>query len=100
MLERMLSKNGFRVYFGIVIPLLAYFIWGIVTDTGIPGWINHAQVQIWGDRYYEKFTLLVVLIGVLVVAFPAGFLSDYFTGQGVFAHKSEETEQSPTDGSC
>jgi hypothetical protein len=80
-------------------PLLAYFIWGIVTDTGIPGWINHAQVAIWGDRYYQKFTFLIVLIGVLVIAFPAGILYDYLTGQGIFAQKSTDAERSPSDGS-
>jgi hypothetical protein len=93
MLERMLSKNGFRVYFAIVMPLMAYLIWGLVTDTGIPGWINHAQVQVFGNRYYEKLTFLIILTGVLIVAFPVGFLYDYLTGQGIYSPDSSIRKQ-------
>jgi hypothetical protein len=97
MLERMLSKNGFRLYFAIAIPLLAYFIWGLVTDTGIPGWINHAQLQVFGDRYYEKLTFIIILAGVLIVAFPVGFLYDYLTCQGIYSKDSSKSPAAPGD---
>jgi hypothetical protein len=99
MLERMLSKNGFRLYFAVAMSLLAYFIWGLVTDTGVPGWINHAQLQLFGDRYYEKLTFIIILASVLIVAFPIGFAYDYFTGQGIYSNDSSKSPVAPGDDS-
>ena len=85
-MERKLSKWGFRVYFTIVAALMLYFFVGMITNTGIAAWLNQVQGQMTGDGgYYPVLTMVLLLLPVQAVAFPAGFLFDYLTDQGLYA---------------
>ena len=84
--ERKLSKWGFRVYMAVAGLILLYFFWGMATNTGLAAWLNHVQAQMSGDRRYSPvLTMVLLLIPAQLVAFPAGFLYDYLTDQGIFA---------------
>ena len=85
-LERKLSKWGFRVYFGIVAVVMTFFAWEMVTNTGVAGWLNKVQGDLFMDGGYSPvLTMVLLVLPVQVIAFPAGFLFDYATDQGVFA---------------
>jgi hypothetical protein len=83
--ERKLSKWGFRVYFTMVVLGMAYFVWGLMTNTGLATWLNKLQMDMSPDRSYSPvLTMVLLVLPVQVVAFPAGFLFDYLTDQGIF----------------
>ena len=94
MLERMLSTWGFRIYFAIALALMGYIGWGTFTNTGVPGWLNGVQAEIFGGSYYPKLTFVLLMFPALAIAFPVGFLFDYVTRQGKF----EDDIQPPPQG--
>ena len=86
MLERYLSKQGLCVY-GVVLALLvAYVLFGVMTESDIPAQVNQFQARaIFGGVYHRKLTFSVLVILALLVALPFGFLYDLLTRQGIFA---------------
>lgn len=94
MLERMLSKWGYRVYFGVVIALMAYVFWGTFTNAGLAGWLNEMQANVLAGRFFPSLTVVLLLIPVLAIAFPVGFLCDYLTGQGIYAPETPDAPDS------
>lgn len=86
MLERLLSKWGFLLYFAVSLLLMGVY-WGI----GIVGWLNEFQAhQLFGGWYYPKLTALLLLIPTLLIAYPVGLLYDYLSGQGMFGQRSRD----------
>jgi hypothetical protein len=96
MLERLLSRGGFRVYLAVALPLIGWVFWGMLTDRGPVAWVNEAQAGLFGGRSYLELTAILFLVPILLIAFPAGFFYDYLTGQGVFSPK--ESPPAPTEG--
>jgi hypothetical protein len=95
-MERKLSKWGFRVYFGIVVVVMTYFAWGMTTNTGVAVWLNKVQMDMSTDRSYSPvLTMVLLVLPVQAIAFPAGFLFDYLTDHGIFA----PAPQNPSAGS-
>src|SRR5258708_1564182 len=93
--EKKLSKWGFRVYMSVVVVMMLYFLGEMVTNTGVASWLIKVQLDLFNDGYYPVLTMLLLLLPVQAVAFPAGFLFDYLTDQGIFA----PAPQDPTVGS-
>jgi hypothetical protein len=89
--EKKLSKGGFRVYFAVVVVALLYFCWGMGMNTGLASWLIKVQMQMGGDNKYSPvLTMLVLSLPAQAIAFPAGFLYDYMTKQGIFARAATE----------
>jgi hypothetical protein len=89
--ESKLSKWGFRVYFTIVVVGMAYFAWGMMTHTGLATWLTKLQMEMSADRRYSPvLTMVLLVLPVQAVAFPAGFLFDYVTKQGIFAPAAQK----------
>jgi hypothetical protein len=65
----------------IVLAVLAVCIHGLVTETGIVGWLNHAQQSMFGS-YSLKVSLIVSLFGLLFLGLGAWGLVARLLGVG------------------
>jgi hypothetical protein len=93
--ENKLSKWGFRLYITICVIGLGYFFWGMATHTGLAHWLNKVQMDMSSDRSYSPvLTMVLLVLPVQAVAFPAGFLFDYLTSQGLFAPRAQPSPES------
>jgi hypothetical protein len=65
----------------IFLAVLAICIHGLITETGIVGWINHAQQSMFGS-YSLKVSMIVSLFGLLFLGLGAWGLVERMLGGG------------------
>jgi hypothetical protein len=77
----------------IFLAALAVSVHGLITETGVVGWINHAQQSLFG-AYSLKVSLLVSLFGLLFIGLAAWGLVARLTGGGESAGLASMAELS------
>jgi hypothetical protein len=92
-----LSKRACRICTAIIVCLVGYLIWEVVTDQGFFHWFNALQISWFVNWYSGKFTIAIEVLAIVLISLGGGLLHDWITRRGRFASGPEYTHYDRDD---